>query len=213
MLTGVRRIGGPRVWLALATLPVAGLLFANDFVFSRHEFWIAMTSGVLVLAMFAALIRGPSLYHEKADPTDLALGAGTFALLYAVFWVGDKLIGFIRPASGNEISAIYELRAQLPPLVVALLLVFVIAPGEELYWRGLVNWALASRFGDGAAVILGTAAYGAVYLIAQNAAIVLAAVVAGFVWSIMFVIRRRLFPVIVSHVLFDLFLFVLAPMS
>ncbi len=209
----MRRSGGPRIWFALATLPVAALLFANDFVFSRNEFWIAMTSGVLVLAMLAALIRGPALYHEKAEPADLALGAGTFAFLYAVFWVGDKLIRFIRPVSGNEISSIYELRSQLPLVVIALLLVFVIGPGEELYWRGLVNWALASRFGDGAAVIVGTAAYGAAHLVAQNPAIVLAAVVAGFVWSVMFAVRRRLFPVIVSHVLFDLFLFVLAPVG
>ncbi len=213
MLTPMRRRPGRRVWLALATLPVAVLLFANAFVYSRNEFWAAMASGVLVLAMFAALIRGPALYHEKTEPPDLALGVGSFAFLYAVFWVGDKVIRFIRPVSGNEISAVYELRQQLPLVVIAALLVFVIGPGEELYWRGLVNWAIAGRSGDGAAVILGTAAYGAVHLVTQNAAIVLAAVVAGFVWSLLYALRRRLFPVIVSHVLFDLFLFVLAPLG
>ena len=201
------------MWLAFATLPVAALLFANDFVFSRREFWIAMTSGVLVLAMFAAAIRGPALYHEKTHASDIALGAGSFVFLYAVFWIGDKVLRLIRPASGNEISTIYDLRTQMPAVAIALLLVFIIGPGEELYWRGLVNWAIASRFGDGAAVIVGTALYAGVHLVAQNAAIVIAAVVAGLTWSLIYAIRRRLFPVIVSHVLFDLFLFVLAPVG
>jgi membrane protease YdiL (CAAX protease family) len=209
----VRREAGPRVWLGLATLPVAAFLFANAFVFSRHEFWIGMASGVLVLAMFAALIRGPALYAERTDGLDVAIGFGSFAGLYATFWIGDKLIRFIRPASGNEISAIYELRSQAPLALIAVLLVFVIGPGEELYWRGLVNWSLATRFGDGAAVVVGTLLYGGVHLVTQNASIILAAVVAGFVWSTIYALRRRLFPVIVSHVLFDLFLFVLAPVG
>lgn len=204
---------GRRVWFALATLPVAALLFANSFVYSRHEFWIAMASGVLVLAMLAALVRGTALYRERTDAQDVALGVASFAALYAIFWLGDKVVRFIRPASSGEISAIYDLRQQLPLPLIAALLVFVIAPGEELYWRGLVNWALSGRWGEGAGILLGTAAYGAVHLVAQNAAIVLAAFVAGFVWSLLYALRRRLFPVIVSHVLFDLFLFVLAPVG
>lgn len=209
----MRRQAGPRVWLALATFPIAGFLFANAFVFSKHEFWIAMASGVLVLAMLAALIRGPALYAERADGLDVAIGLGSFAGLYAAFWIGDKLIRFIRPVSGNEISAIYELRSQAPLALIAVLLVFVIGPAEELYWRGLMNWALLARFGDGASVTLGTALYGAVHLVTGNASIILAAVVAGLVWSTIYALRRRLFPVIVSHVLFDLFLFVLAPVG
>ncbi|HYY54707.1 MAG TPA: CPBP family intramembrane glutamic endopeptidase [Candidatus Dormibacteraeota bacterium] len=209
----MRRRAGPRVWLALATLPIAAFLFANSFVFSRREFWIAMASGVLVLAMFAALVRGPALYAERTDGLDVAIGFGSFAGLYATFWVGDKLIRLVRPVSGNEISAIYELRSQAPLALIAVLLVFVIGPGEELYWRGLVNWALGSRFGDGTAVLAGTALYGAVHLVTGNASIILAAVVAGFAWSMIYAVRRRLFPVIVSHVLFDLFLFVLAPVG
>jgi len=209
----MRRQVGPRVWLALATFPIAAFLFANAFVFSKHEFWIAMAGGVFVLAVLAVVIRGLALYGAPADGLDLAIGFGSFAGLYATFWIGDKIVRFIRPVSGGEISAIYDLRSQAPLALIALLLVFVIAPGEELYWRGLVNWALASRFGDGTSVIVGTVLYGSVHLVTQNVAIILAAVVAGFVWSMIFALRRRLFPVIVSHVLFDLFLFVLAPVG
>src|SRR5919201_4770547 len=103
----MRRRAGPRVWLVLATLPIAAFLFANSFVFSKHEFWIAMASGVLVLAMLAAVVRGPAIYAERSDGLDVVIGVVSFAGLYAAFWLGDKLIRFIRPASGGEISAIY----------------------------------------------------------------------------------------------------------
>jgi membrane protease YdiL (CAAX protease family) len=209
----MRREGTPRAWFALATFPVAALLFANAFVFSRREFWIAMASGVLVLAMLAAIIRGTALYRDRADGIDVLIGVSSFVALYAIFWVGDKLVRLIRPASGGEISAIYDLRSQAPLALIGVLLVFVIGPGEELYWRGLVNWALITRFGEGASVLAGTALYGAVHLVTGNPSIILAAVVAGFVWSMLYALRRRLFPVIVSHVLFDLFLFVLAPVG
>lgn len=209
----MRRQAGPRVWLGLVTFPIAAFLFANAFVFSKREFWIAMASGVLVLAMLAVVIRGKALYAGPADAADVAIGVASFGGLYAAFWIGDKLIRFVRPASGGEISAIYELRSQAPLALIAVLLVFIVGPGEELYWRGLVNWALSQQVGEGTAVLLGTALYGAVHLVTQNPSIILAAVVAGFVWSMIFAVRRRLFPVIVSHVLFDLFLFVLAPVG
>ena len=209
----MRRQADARVWLALATFPIAALLFANAFYFNKQQFWTAMAAGVFVLAVLAVVIRGLALYGAPADGLDLAIGVGSFAGLYATFWVADKLVRFIRPVSGSEISAIYDLRSQAPLALIAVLLVFVIGPGEELYWRGLVNWALSSRLGDGASVLVGTALYGSVHLVTQNVAIILAAVVAGFVWSMIFALRRRLFPVIVSHVLFDLFLFVLAPVG
>lgn len=209
----MRRPPSRRAWLALATLPLAALLFANSFVWSASEFWPAMASGTLVLAMCAALLRGPALYREAGELADVWLGIGTFALLYVVFWLGDKLVRLVLPGTGAEIGAVYALGGQAPLLVIALLLVFVIAPAEELYWRGLVQWAVGERWGDGAGFLASWLMYAGVHVVSGSAVLVLAAAVAGFVWSITYALRRRLLPVVVSHVLFDLFLFVLAPVA
>lgn len=209
----MRREGTRRAWLAALTLPVAVLLFANSFVFSRHEFWIAMASGALVLAALAALIRGPGLYREQDEVVDLAIGVGSFALLYIAFFVGDRVLRAVLPFTAAQIGSVYALGEQLPLVTIAFLLVFVIAPGEELYWRGLVQWAVASRWGSGPGLLAGWLLYAATHLVSGNLAVVLAAFVAGFVWSAIYAIRERLLPVMVSHVLFNLFIFVLAPLS
>lgn len=209
----MRRDGARRVWFALLTLPVAVLLFANTFVFSSREFWIAMASGTLVLAALAALVRGVGLYQERDDLLDLALGVGSFALLYAVFWLGDKVVRALVPFAAGQIGAVYGLGEQLPLALIATLLVFVIAPGEELYWRGLLQWSVAARWGPGPGFFAGWLLYTGAHLVSGSLVVVLAALVAGFVWSALYAVRERLFPVIVSHALFDLFVFVIAPVA
>lgn len=208
-----RRDRPRRSWIALLTLPIAVLLFANSFVFSRQEFWVAMSAGVLVLAGFAALIRGPDLYRERANAFDIAIGIGSFVALYAVFWIGDKLIRLVFPFTSGQIGSVYGLGQQLPLLVIAALLVFVIGPGEELYWRGLVQWAVTVRWGLGPGFLVGTLLYAGTHLVSGSLVIVVAALVGGAVWSAIYAIRQRLLPVMVSHVLFDLFVFVLAPLT
>lgn len=209
----MRRERPRRVWLALLTLPVAVLLFANSFIFSQREFWIAMSSGVLVLAAFAALIRGPDLYREQDEAVDVAIGVGAFALLYIAFWVGDRVLRALLPFTAAQIGSVYGLGEQLPLVTIAFLLAFVIAPGEELYWRGLLQWAVTERWGAGPGFLAGWLLYTATHLVSGNLAVVLAAFVAGFAWSAIYAVRERLLPVMVSHVLFNLFIFVLAPLT
>ncbi len=201
-----------RAWLALASIPVAVLLFANSFVFHRHEFWIAMAAGVLVLAAIAALVRGPGLYVERGDLADLAIGVASFAVLYGMFWVGDKVIRAVLPSAAGQIGSMYALGTQLPTAVIAILLLFVIAPGEELYWRGFVQWALAARWGPGPGLFAATLLYAGVHVVSGSLVLVLAALAGGAVWSTVYAVRQRLLPVIVSHALFDVFVFVLLPL-
>ncbi len=208
----MRGAGTRRTWLALLTLPVALLLFANTFVFSTREFWIAMASGALVLAALAAIIRGTDLYRERDEFVDVVLGVGSFIFLYAAFWIGDKLVRAVIPGGGAQIGSVYGLGQQLPLLVIAVLLVFVIAPGEELYWRGLVQWGVTARWGAGPGILAGWLLYAVAHLASGSLVVVLAAFVAGFVWALLYAVRDRLLPVVVSHVLFDLFVFVLAPL-
>lgn len=208
----MRGEGARRTWLALLTLPVALLLFANTFVFSTREFWIAMASGALVLAALAAIIRGTDLYRERDEFVDVVLGVGSFIFLYAAFWIGDKLVRAVIPGGGAQIGSVYGLGQQLPLLVIAVLLVFVIAPGEELYWRGLVQWGVTARWGAGPGILAGWLLYTVAHLVSGSLVVVLAAFVAGFVWAVLYAVRDRLLPVVVSHVLFDLFVFVLAPL-
>src|SRR5205807_6630368 len=113
------------------------------------------------------------------------------------------------PAGGRR--AVSALRAQGPWPVIARLLILVIGPGEELFWRGLVQWGLVRRFGPRLGWGAATAIYGGMHAAAANPMLILAALVAGGFWGLLYLRIGRIAPLIVSHVLWDLAVFLLLP--
>src|SRR5690606_12774994 len=101
-------------------------------------------------------------------------------------------------------------RRQAPRGLIALLLGAIIAPGEELFWRGFVQARLARRYPSWLTVGLASGLYAAIHLSARNLTLVSAAGVAGLFWSVQFALQRRLAPVIVSHILWDIWIFLIA---
>ena len=100
-------------------------------------------------------------------------------------------------------------RARLAPPWGALAL--LIAPGEELFWRGLVNRYLAQKLGPVAGNATGATIYGAIHLVSGNLTLTGAAGVAGAFWSLEHLAQGRMGPLIVSHVAWDLWIFLVRP--
>lgn len=125
--------------------------------------------------------------------------------------MGDRLTRRLLPFGGAEIAKIYRLRAIAPRWLIGLLLVAVIAPSEESFWRGLLQRALSRRLGVGRGAVVAALGYAGVHLAAGNLTLTGAAGVAGLVWSIQYALQRRLLPVIVSHVVWDVWIFLVAP--
>src|SRR6202140_2519569 len=140
-----RRIGGP-LKRVMAGLGLAAVVWTAAFRGPRSQFWLRMTLGVGGLGAYA-LAAEPALRHERPRLRDLFKGLGSAAGLYAIFQVGDRMARRIMPAGDREIAAIYQLRKAAPPEAIAAVLALVIGPGEELFWRGLVQPGLMRRFG------------------------------------------------------------------
>jgi len=87
----------------------------------------------------------------------------------------------------------------------------VIAPAEELFWRGLVNRYLAQRIGDVPGNALGAGLYGAIHLVSGNLTLIGAATVAGGFWSLQHLASNRMAPLIISHVAWDVWIFLVRP--
>lgn len=199
------------VGAALAAIPLAALVWIVIFAWQPANFWILMTAGVGLLGVLAILIRGPFPLREGARGTDLALGLVAAGILYAIFAVGRAVAGRVVPFAGSQVGAVYVIRTQAPVWAIALALVLVIGPGEEVFWRGLVQWALVRRLGAGWGWAAATVLYGLVHVAAGNAMLVLAALAAGAFWGAMYLWTGRIAPVVVSHVLWDVTVFLLLP--
>lgn len=169
-----------------------------------------MTLGVGSLGLYA-LATEPAIRRERPRGRDLVTGLGSAAALYGIFQVGDRMARRIMPAGAQDIGAIYELRTVAPRPAITTALALVIGPGEELFWRGLIQRNLHRRYGAMAGWLLAAAAYGAVHLVSENLTLTGAAGTAGLFWGALYARDHRLAPLIISHVAWDIWIFLVAP--
>jgi membrane protease YdiL (CAAX protease family) len=196
--------------LLIAALASAFGAFALTFRGPRPSFWRRMTRSGFGLGGFALAID-PSLRRIRIGRKQLGLGLASALGLYAIFWLGDRMARRIIPTGGSDIDSVYGLRTFARQSEIAARLALVIAPAEELFWRGFVQRRLARRHGEVRGALLAGLAYGSAHLPARNPTLVAAATVAGGFWSSLEAAGMDLGSLIVSHALWDLLIFLVAP--
>jgi membrane protease YdiL (CAAX protease family) len=169
-----------------------------------------MTLGVGGLGAYALAVE-PAMRRERLRIRDLARGLGSAAGLYVIFQIGDRMARRIMPAGDREIAGIYALRTAAPRPAIAAALALVIGPGEELFWRGLVQRGLMRRYGRIRGTLIASSIYGGVHLVSANLTLTGAAATAGLYWGALYARDQRLAPLIISHVSWDIWIFLIAP--
>ena len=197
---------------ALAALATAGAYgaFAATFRGPRDRFWPRMTRTGACLGTLA-LVLEPSLQPRRPRARDVLLGGAIAGGLYAAFQVGDRAARRILPRGGEEIGDIYRLRELRPPSELALRLALVVGPAEELFWRGLLQRTLQRRLGRGRAAAAASLLYGGAHLVTGNRTLIAAATVAGASWSLLAAAGAPMTSLIVSHSLWDVWIFLVQP--
>jgi membrane protease YdiL (CAAX protease family) len=139
------------------------------------------------------------------------LGLASAAILYVTFQVGDRFARRHVPSGDAEIREIYALRTLRPRGEIAGRLATIIGPAEELFWRGLIQAALMRRFGRWRGAALAAGAYGGVHVTSGNFTLMGAAGVAGAHWCALYAAGVPLGALIVSHVAWDVWIFLVQP--
>jgi len=193
-----------------AGLAAAQAAFALTFRGPRPRFWQRMTATGLTLGSFA-LVASPEARRVRIGPREIALGLASAATLYATFQVGDRFARRFVPGGEAEIRDIYALRTLRPRGEIAARLLAVIAPAEELFWRGLVQAALMRMLGRWRGAAAGAAAYGGVHVVTGNFTLFGAAGVAGAHWAALYAAGMPMGALIVSHAAWDVWIFLVQP--
>lgn len=190
--------------LALATWPLAVLGLGRVFREAGRRFWLAMTALTAVQGTVAVLLRGTARWGWRLPPATLAWAAASAVVLYGLFYLGDRALLALLPSLPAAGGVVYE-KAESGRfrLVIAGALLLVIGPGEELYWRGLVQAHLALWLGPACAVLVAAGLYAAAHLVTRNPALVLAALLCGVYWGALYWATGNLAAVVVSHALWD----------
>jgi membrane protease YdiL (CAAX protease family) len=191
-------------------LIAAQAAFAATFRGPRGRFWQRMTLTGLGLGSLALLTSRPAR-RTRIGPADVALGLASAATLYTTFRVGDSFARRFVPGGDEEIRDIYTLRTLRPRPEIATRLAIVIGPAEELFWRGLVQEALMARFGRWPGAALAAMAYGGVHIVTGNFTLFGAAGIAGAHWCALYAAGVPLGALVVSHVTWDIWIFLVQP--
>jgi membrane protease YdiL (CAAX protease family) len=191
-------------------LAAAYAAFALTFRGPRPAFWQRMTLTGLSLGSLA-LRSEPDLRRTRFRPKDIALGLAASAVLYVGFQIGDRLARRILPKGSTEIDQIYDLQYLGSRAELAARLALIIGPAEELFWRGLAQARLMRYYGKLPGYVLGTAAYGGAHIVTGNVTLIGAATVAGAFWGGLAAAGVPMGALIVSHITWDVFIFLIAP--
>jgi membrane protease YdiL (CAAX protease family) len=169
-----------------------------------------MTMTGLGLGSYALAVSRPAR-RLRIGKAEVAMGLASAATLYATFQVGDRFARRFVPGGERQIREIYALRELRPRPEIAIRLVTVVAPAEELFWRGLVQAALMRRLGRWRGAAAGAASYAGVHAVTGNITLLGAAGVAGVHWAALYALGVPLGALIVSHAAWDLWIFLLQP--
>lgn len=204
-----------RCYLAVGlAILIFGLLFLRVTPFFWAQLALSVTAlGGIALAMERGAMRAAlrATGGHAAVKTAL-LGLASAALLYFVFMLGNLTARACFAFGGAEINAVYGFGATTPRWLVAVLLILVVGPGEEFFWRGYVQRRLAAEFGRPglAAAVL---AYGGAHLVTGNLMLILAALTCGTFWAILYHRYGSLWINMLSHACWAAAIFVFFPVA
>jgi membrane protease YdiL (CAAX protease family) len=184
--------------------------WAVTFGWSGGSFWVKI--GLSVLAVFSY-----SLFWQKPriNPrfSSFLLGLLSSAVLYLVFFLGHRLAPYILPAARAQVGGIYSLGGGTSKVYIFLLLFLMTGPGEEIFWRGFLQDQLMKKWGNFRGFVVETLIYAGVHVFSFNLMLILAALVAGAFWGLLYLWKRDLWAQITSHSFWSAVIFAAAPIQ
>ena len=184
----------------------------------KFDFWWWMSLNLVVAITAAAMVYRqyiPEILKDfnKNILRKILWGAVSAALLYLVFLAGNYFANLLFSNASSEISGIYAFKGDASSVRILLLMMFIIGPGEELFWRGFLQEQLMRRMKPVYGFVLATLLYTLVHVLTGNFMLVMAALVAGVFWGWVYYRFRSIAVNVISHVVWDIVIFLILPIS
>lgn len=143
--------------------------------------WTVLGTVFPILGVLSVATGRIEASAEIAVP--VAVGAGVGAGL-ALYGSTVAFLSLVRsPIVSRQSEALYAAGKGMPLAAAVLLASFVIAPGEELFWRGLVQGAAGHYLGAAGGAAVALAGYAGANAVSRSLPVVLAALVGGAAWG------------------------------
>lgn len=196
----------------IISVSVAALLWFvmfNPWMGLASHFWLIMAINSAILITLAFLWGEIKL---RFNIQQIALGILIAAVLWGIFWTGDKLSSLMFNFSRPQVDSIYAMGEGAKKWLVAMQLIALTGPAEEIFWRGFIQQRLTKTKGPFAAMLITLVIYSLIHIWSFNFMLIMAAMVAGAVWGFLYYIKPNWLPaLVISHAIWDAAVFVVFP--
>lgn len=199
-------------FLAISIAAVLWFVMFSPWTAPHVNFWVMMTFSGLTLTAYSTWALPGWWKDIRLDLSNILLGVALAAVLWGVFWVGDKLSSLMFDFARPQVDMIYGMKEGENPWVLTALMLFIIGPAEEIFWRGYLQKSFSKKWNPNIGFIVTTLMYSLVHVSKFNFMLIMAAAVAGFVWGLAY----RFYPekfgaILLSHALWDCAVFIWFP--
>ena len=177
---------------------------------SETAFWIAMPIFAGVLAILSLGMGADRFYKHRPRLKHLIIGIVSAGALYLIFFAGNKISTLIFPFAGDQIESIYKIRGGLALWKISILLVWI-GICEEVFWRGYIQKKCSEKTDATRGWLISSAFYGLIHFASLNFMLMLAAAICGVFWGYLYKRYKTLWPSIISHIVWDILIFVIFP--
>jgi uncharacterized protein len=176
------------------------------------NFWAVMMTATGLLTFYSLLSGREDLKEVYSfKPKWIVIGIISAASLYLLFFAGNEISKLIFNFTKSQVTNIYETKNQADKVFIGLALLLWIGPAEEIFWRGYIQHSFSKKYGDVKAFLITTLIYAFVHIWAFNFILIMAALICGLFWGWMFLKFKSVIPGIISHAIWDLFIFIIIP--
>ena len=210
-----------RTVLAAAVAALLWFLMFSPWTAQHLPFWPSMAISSCILLTLSWLLFPRWCEGFRLAFAQVCLGIAIAAVLWGVFWVGDRLssmwFSFARP----QVDSIYALKSGASRWWLAAQLLLLTGPAEEIFWRGCLQRAIGQSLAASGrkeslarlwAALITLAVYTLIHIWSFNFMLIMAALVAGGIWGLLYYLKPQWLPaLVVSHALWDAAVFVVFP--
>jgi membrane protease YdiL (CAAX protease family) len=191
-----------------------GIIIAHLLLFFSFQdksiFWYIYTASILLLITYSILLQ--DFDDHQGFFTYLSLGILSGLLIYAVFWIGYDGVGFLQLGLQRDTHQLYRWFG--PSLFWEYIaLILAVGPGEEIFWRGFIQKRLLRIFPPKISILLGAILYASVHIYSGKFILIFGAFISGIAWGSLYYWKKSMPLVIVSHIVFDIMLFIILPLK
>lgn len=196
-------------WKLIGGLLLAYCLIFITFDYKQQVFWYLYTATMLFLISITIITE--KIDKQISTKQALLIGIPSGGLLYLIFVLGHYLLSLLPMNTVKQVNMLYEYFA-LDWLWQYIVLILIIIPGEEFFWRGFVLKRLEREIKPVLAVILAAGLNALAFSFTGYFLLIFAAFFSGLIWGALYIWKRSLPLLVISHFIFDLFLFIIFPL-